>query len=318
MSVIRRRLVSPTLVAIALAAVSATSVAQRRSAPATPPAAPAMDTSTFRALQWRNVGPFRGGRANAGAGIPTQPLTYFAGYTGGGLWRTDDAGINWRNISDGFFRTGSIGAIAVAPSDPNVIYVGTGEARDPRAVVDLWRRRVSQHRSGSHLDATSGCAATRQISAVRVHPTDPECGVRRGAGRSVEGQRRARDLSHRATAARRGRWCSRARTPPAVPVTCRWTPTNPRILYAAFWDHQRTPWMVRSGGAGSGIWKSIDGGDSWTRLTEGLPKLMGKIGVAVSPANPDRVYAIVEAENGGLYRSDDAGQDVAPDCPATA
>ena len=276
----------------------------------TPPAAaaalPVLDSTTFTALSWRSVGPYRGGRANAVHGLPSNPMTYFAGYTGGGLWRTDDAGISWRNISDGFFRTSSIGAIAVAPSDENVIYVGSGEHAirgQSSTYGDGMYKSTDQGRSWTRI----GLERSRQISAVRVHPTNPDVvyvavqGDRwkgtpdRGIYRSADGGKTWTQLLKGENA-----------TSGASDLSM--DPTNPRILYAAMWDHQRMPWTVRSGGAGSGIWKSTDGGDTWTRLTEGLPKLMGKIGVSVSPANPDRVYAIVEAEAGGLYRSDDAGK----------
>ena len=268
--------------------------------------ASSFDSTTFAALAWRNVGPFRGGRANAVSGIPSQPLTYFAGYTGGGVWRTDDAGINWRNISDGFFKSSSIGAIAVAPSDPNVIYVGSGEfaVRGQSSTYgDGVYRSTDQGRTWSRI----GLATSRQISAVRVHPSNPDYAYvavqgDRWKGTTDRGIYRTTDGGKSWTHLLKGENA----TSGAVDLSM--DPTNPRILYAAFWDHQRLPWMVRSGGAGSGIWKSLDGGDSWTRLTDGLPKLMGKIGVTVSSANPDRLYAIVEAENGGLYRSDDAGK----------
>ena len=290
--------------------MSGSAAAQRRSAAVTGTAAPSVaatpDTAAFRALQWRNVGPWRGGRANTAAGIPTQPMTYFAGYTGGGLWRTDDAGINWRNISDGYFRTGSIGAIAVAPSDPNVLYVGTGEEAvrgQSSSYGDGVYRSTDQGRTWSNV----GLRATRQISAVRVHPTDPNVVYvaaqgDRWKGSVDRGIYRTRDGGATWVQVLKGLNAFSGASDLSMDAT------NPRILYATFWDHQRTPWMVRSGGEGSGIWKSIDGGDSWTRLTEGLPALMGKIGISVSPVTPDRVYAIVEAERGGLYRSDDAGR----------
>ena len=290
--------------------MSGSAAAQRRSAAVTGTAAPSVaatpDTAAFRALQWRNVGPWRGGRANTAAGIPTQPMTYFAGYTGGGLWRTDDAGINWRNISDGYFRTGSIGAIAVAPSDPNVLYVGTGEEAvrgQSSSYGDGVYRSTDQGRTWSNV----GLRATRQISAVRVHPTDPNVVYvaaqgDRWKGSVDRGIYRTRDGGATWVQVLKGLNAFSGASDLSMDAT------NPRILYATFWDHQRTPWMVRSGGEGSGIWKSIDGGDSWTRLTEGLPALTGKIGISVSPVTPDRVYAIVEAERGGLYRSDDAGR----------
>ncbi|WP_291156822.1 WD40/YVTN/BNR-like repeat-containing protein [Gemmatimonas sp. UBA7669] len=266
----------------------------------------AFDSTTFTALRWRNVGPWRGGRSVAVAGLPSNPLTYFAGYTGGGLWRTDDAGISWRNISDGWFASGSIGAIAVAPSDENVLYVGTGE-HAIRGQSSTYGNGVykstDQGRNWTHV----GLAATRQISAVRVHPGNPDVVYvaaqgERWKGTSERGIYRSTDGGKTWTLVLKGENATSGASDLSM------DPSNPRILYAAFWDHQRMPWMVRSGGAGSGIWKSSDGGDTWTRLSEGLPRLMGKIGVSVSPANPDRVYAIVEAENGGLFRSDDAGR----------
>ena len=257
-------------------------------------------------MNWRNVGPFRGGRANAATGIPSQPLTYFAGYTGGGVWRTDDAGINWRNISDGFFKSSSIGAIAVAPSDPNVIYVGSGEfaVRGQSSTYgDGMYRSTDQGRTWSRIGLTN----SKQISAVRVHPTNPDYAYvavlgDRWKGTPDRGIYRTMDGGKTWTQLLKGENA----TSGAVDLSM--DPTNPRILYAAMWDFERKPWFVRSGGAGCGIWKSLDGGETWNRLSEGLPKLMGKIGVTVSPANPDRLYAIVEAENGGLYRSDDAGK----------
>ncbi|MHB1223962.1 MAG: WD40/YVTN/BNR-like repeat-containing protein, partial [Gemmatimonadaceae bacterium] len=269
-------------------------------------AATAPDTAAFRALRWRNIGPMRGGRSVAVTGIPGRPLTHFAGYTGGGVWRTDDAGQSWRNISDGWFGSGSIGAIAIAPSDHNVIYVGTGEHAvrgQSSSYGDGVYRSTDQGKSWTHL----GLDATRQISAVRVHPDDPDVVYvaaqgDRWKGTPERGIYRSTDGGASWTLVLKGENATSGASDLSM------DPSNPRILYAAFWDNQRVPWQVRSGGAGSGIWKSTDGGDSWTRLSQGLPKLMGKIGVAVSPADPERVYAIVEAEKGGLFRSDDAGR----------
>lgn len=275
-------------------------------AQARPSGRPEPSVADYASMGWRNIGPSRGGRSVAVSGVPGQPLTFFAGYTGGGLWRTDDAGIGWRNISDGQFTSGSIGAIAVAPSDPNVIYVGTGEHAvrgQSSPYGDGVYRSTDQGRTWTNV----GLAATRQISAVRVHPADPNLVYvaaqgDRWKGTAERGIYRSRDGGATWTLVLKGV----NETSGASDLSM--DPTNPRILYAAFWDHQRRPWYVRSGGPGSGIWKSTDGGDTWTRLAQGLPALMGKVGVAVSPANPDRVFAIVEAEQGGLYRSDDAGR----------
>ncbi|MBP7549098.1 MAG: glycosyl hydrolase [Gemmatimonadaceae bacterium] len=298
-----RRALPALLLLVGPALVSA----QTRSTAATPVAArPDSSWRDVAGLGWRNIGPSRGGRSVAVAGIAGQPLTYFAGYTGGGLWRTDDAGINWRNISDGQFTSSSIGAIAVAPSDPNVLYVGSGEHAirgQSSPYGDGVYKSTDQGRTWTNV----GLAATRQISAVRVHPTDPNVVYvaaqgDRWKGTAERGIYRSRDGGSTWTLVLKGMNATSGASDLSM------DPSNPRILYAAFWDHQRTPWFVRSGGAGSGLWKSTDGGDTWTRLTQGLPALMGKIGVAVSPAQPDRVFAIVEAEKGGLYRSDDAGR----------
>ncbi len=260
----------------------------------------------FTALTLRNIGPSRGGRSVAVSGVRGMPLTYFAGYTGGGLWRTDDAGISWRNISDGFFRTGSIGAIAVANSDHNVIYVGSGE-HAIRGQSSTYGDGMYKSTDFGRTWAHSGLETTRQIAAVRVHPTDPNIVYVAAQGDRWQGST-DRGVYRSTDGGVTWSLILKGQNPTSGANDLSMDPTNPRILYASFWDHQRQPWYVRSGGAGSGIWKSMDGGDTWTRLTSGLPALMGKIGVAVSPANPDRVFAIVEAEAGGLYRSDDAGR----------
>ncbi|HEX9756063.1 MAG TPA: glycosyl hydrolase, partial [Gemmatimonadales bacterium] len=275
-----------------------------QTAPASPP-----DTSLYRTLQWRNIGPFRGGRSVAVAGVPSQPNTFYAGYTGGGLWKTEDRGEIWRNVSDGFFKTGSVGAITVARSDANVIYAGMGE-HAIRGVATHHGNGVYRSTDAGKTWTHVGLEKTRQISRIRVHPSNPDLVYvaaqgaiyaptpDRGIYRSKDGGKtweRVHFVSDSAGAS-----------------DLAMDPTNPRILYAAYWDHQRTPWQVRSGGAGSGIYKSSDGGDTWTRLggEEGgkLPKLMGKIGVDVSPVDPNVVWAIVEAEDGGVYRSEDAGK----------
>jgi photosystem II stability/assembly factor-like uncharacterized protein len=263
------------------------------------------DSTAHRAVNWRLVGPFRGGRSVAVAGFPDKPLSYLAGYTGGGLWRTDDAGISWRNISDGFFKTSSIGAIAVAPSDGNVIYVGMGE-HAIRGQSSTYGDGVYKSTDQGRTWRNVGLSATRQISAVRVHPQNPDVVYVAGQGDRWKGTA-DRGVYRSTDGGRTWSQLLKGDNPTTGPSDLAMDPTNPRILYAAMWDHQRVPWNVRSGGPGSGIYKSTDGGDTWTRLSEGLPKLMGKIGVAVS-ATPDRLYAIVEAENGGLFRSDDAGK----------
>ncbi|HSM61512.1 MAG TPA: hypothetical protein VK849_11970 [Longimicrobiales bacterium] len=260
----------------------------------------------FSAMSWRNVGPFRGGRSTAVAGVRGQPRTFYFGGTGGGVWKTTDAGETWTNVSDGFFGTGSVGAIAVAESDPNVVYVGMGE-HAVRGVTTSHGDGVYRSTDAGRTWTRVGLERTRQISRIRVHPRDPDlvyvaaqgspygATEERGVYRSRDGGA-SWDKIH---------FVSRDAGASDLAMDMR----NPRILYAAYWDHRRSPWEVRSGGPGSGIWKSTDAGDTWTELTEGLPELMGKIGVDVSRANPDRVWANVEAADGkgGVYRSDDAG-----------
>ncbi|MBK8059380.1 MAG: hypothetical protein IPK33_16440 [Gemmatimonadetes bacterium] len=217
--------------------------------------------------------------------------------------------MSWRNISDGYFKTSTIGAIAIAPSDANVIYVGSGE-HAIRGQSSSYGDGVYKSTDQGKTWVNVGLAATRQISAVRVHPNNPDVvyvaaqgdrwkgTAERGIYRSTDGGKTWVQVlkGENATSGAGG---------------LSMDPTNPRILYAAMWDHQRTPWMVRSGGPGGGIWKSTDGGDSWKRLTEGLPKLIGNLDVAVSPANPERVYAIIEAEKGAVSQRR-RGEVVAP------
>jgi len=285
-------------VAIALAASSSRPVAQSGE--------PAIRPALFQGLEWRNIGPFRGGRATTAAGVPSQPNVYYMGATGGGVWKTEDSGLTWTNISDGFFKTGSVGAIAVADSDPNVIFVGMGEA-PVRGVATSSGDGVYKSSDAGRTWTHVGLDATRHISRVVIHPGNPDIVYvaaqgspwaptpDRGVYRSMDGGKTWKQMHH-------GDNNSSGASDLAI------DPSNPRILYVAYWDHQRTPWQVRSGGPGSAIYKTADGGETWTKLSEGLPKQMGKIGIAVSPVNPQRVWANVEADEGGVYRSDDGGR----------
>jgi len=263
------------------------------------------DPKLYQAMQWRLIGPFRGGRVTAVAGVPSQPMTFYMGATGGGVWKTEDGGMTWRNISDGYFKTGSIGAIAVADSDPNVIYVGTGEAC-PRGNVSHGDG-VYKSTDGGRTWVNVGLRDTRHIARIRIHPQNPDLvyvaalghvfgpNAERGIFRSKDGGKTWEKVLYvdEKTGA----------------IDLAMDPTNPRILYAAFWQVLRQPWALISGGPGSGLYKTTDGGDTWTPLTNGLPQgIKGRIGVAVSPARPDRVWAIVEAEDGGVFRSDDGGR----------
>ncbi|MGQ0643547.1 MAG: VPS10 domain-containing protein [Gemmatimonadaceae bacterium] len=265
------------------------------------------DSTLYQALDWRNIGPTRGGRVTTVSGVPNDPFMYYMGATGGGVWKTEDAGVSWRNISDGFLKTGSIGSIAVALDDPNVIYVGMGES-PIRGVAssqgDGVYRSTDAGRTWTHV----GLEKTRTISRVLVHPKNADV-----AWVGAQGTRwiASEDRGVFKTTDGGKTWKKTLTLGPNVGVSeLALDVVNPRILYAATWEHQRLPWLVKSGGPGSSIWKSTDAGDTWTRLTEGLPKgTMGKTSVAVSPANADRVWALVEAEpEGGLYRSDDAGK----------
>jgi photosystem II stability/assembly factor-like uncharacterized protein len=232
---------------------------------------------------------------------------YYTGYTGGGLWKTEDAGITWRNISDGYFKTGSVGDIAVSESDPNVIYVGMGE-HAVRGVMTTFGDGVYKSTDGGKTWKHLGLENTRHISDVIVHPSNPDI-VYVAAQGAVHGPNPERGVYKSTDGGitwRRVLYVDENTGASSLSMDM----TNPRILYAATWQHRRYPWKVESGGPGCAIWKSTDGGETWTKITEGLPKEMGKIGVSVSRANPNRVYAIVEAEKSkaGLYRSDDGGK----------
>ncbi len=264
-------------------------------------------TDPFAKLEFRLVGPFRGGRCGAVAGHPTERLTFYMGTTGGGVWKTTDGGGFWENISDGYFQRASVGSIAVATSDPNVIYVGMGEA--------CIRENVS-HGDGVYKSSDGGSTwknvglrDTRNISTVVVDPRDPDlvyvAALGHAHGRNTErGVFRSRDGG-----ATWKRVLYRDDTTGAIDLSM--DANNPRIMYAALWDTVRLPHYMRSGGPGSGIFKTTDGGDTWTELTRkpGLPSgTLGKIGIAVAPSRSQRVYAIVEAENGAVFRSDDGGE----------
>jgi photosystem II stability/assembly factor-like uncharacterized protein len=264
-----------------------------------------IDPSLFESMAWREIGPYRGGRSAAVEGIPNQPLVYWFGSTGGGVFKTTDGGATWRAVSDGFFG-GSIGAIAVSPTDPNVVFVGTGEKTVRGNVTHgdgMWKST-----DGGTTWKHAGLADSRHIPRVRVHPSNPDLvyaavlghlfgpSDQRGVYRSADG------------GATWKRILFVNRDAGAIDLIL--DPTNPRTLYATMWRVRRTPYSLESGGEGSSLWKSTDGGDSWAELTRrpGLPKgTIGISGITVSPSNPQNLYAIVEAEDGGVFRSRDGG-----------
>ena len=266
----------------------------------------AIDQKLYNALEWRCIGPFRAGRVVAVAGDPVHQGTFYFGACSGGVWKTEDGGTNWRNVSDSFFNVASVGAVAVSDSDPNVVYAGTGEA--------CIRQNVS-HGDGVYKSTDGGATwrnigleRTRHIARVRVHPQDPDLvyvaafghaygrNPERGVYRSKDGGETWELVLHKSDRAG------------AVDISM--DANNPRILYAAIYQAQRYPWIHESGGEDSGLYKSTDGGDTWEDISSrpGMPEgIMGRIGVAASPAKPGRVWALIESQNGGLFRSDDGG-----------
>ena len=258
----------------------------------------------FEGMRFRCIGPFRGGRVCAVTGVRHQPLTFYMGATGGGVWRTTDGGSNWEVLSDKDFTRGSIGAIAVSESDPNVIYVGTGE--EPIRGNVSAGDGVYKSTDGGQTWKNLGLRSAGQISRIRVHPGNPDLvyvavqghvwgpSHERGIFRSEDGGRTWKNV------------LSVNDSTGASDLSM--DPGNPRVLYAGFWQVVRRPWELVSGGRGSGLWRSLDGGDTWKKLASGLPEgLLGKLGVAASAARPGRVWAMVESKKGGLYRSDDRG-----------
>ena len=273
----------------------------------TAPAKPGVKANDLSGvMRWRCIGPFRGGRVVAVAGHPTETATFYFGAVAGGVWKTTDAGVYWRNVSDEYFSTSSVGAIAVSESDPNVIYAGTGESCIRNNVTH--GDGVYKSTDGGQTWRNMGLRDTRHIARVRVHPRNPDIvhvaalghafgpNEERGVFRSTDGG----ETWERVLFVSDG----------AGAVDLSMDPNNPRTMYASIWQVHRSFWDIVSGGPDSGLYKTTDGGDTWIDLSErpGLPKeTLGRIGVALSPARPGRVWALIEAENGGLFRSDDGG-----------
>jgi len=266
-----------------------------------------IEPSLFGAIKWRLVGPYRGGRVTAVTGVPGHSRLYYMGATGGGVWRTTDAGITWENLSDDTFKVGTIGAIAVAASDPNVIYVGTGE-KSIRGVTTSQGDGVYRSTDAGKTWSYIGLPKAGQIARIKIHPQNPDVAYVAVQGQ-IWGPNKERGVYRTLDGGKS--WEQVLKVDSQTGATdLRMDPTNPRILYAAMWENGRKPWYILSGGHAGGIFKSRDGGDTWEKLTNGLPELIGKIGVDVCASNPNRLYAVVEAMpgKGGLYRSDDGGK----------
>ena len=257
-------------------------------------------------LQYRNIGPTRGGRVTAVSGVNKYPNTYYMGATGGGVWKTEDNGTTWNNISDGFFATPSIGAISVYQDNPDIIYVGTGTDGLRSNIIS--GKGIYKSKDAGKTWIHCGLEETRHIGAVEIHPDNPDvvfvaaignafvANEERGIYRTLDGGQNWKRVLYLSD---------------SIGFSdIKFHPANPDILYAGAWQAQRTPWTIISGGTEGGIYKSEDGGSSWNKLEQGLPVgIMGKIDLAVSAAHADKVYALIEAPQGigGLYSSEMQG-----------
>ena len=264
------------------------------------------DPALFSALKWRNIGPVRGGRSIASTGVPSRPLEYYFGAVGGGLWKTVDGGTTWNPVTDGQIHSSSVGAVAVAESSPDTVYIGMGEAciRGNIMQGDGVYKSADAGKTWKHV----GLGDTQVIARILVHPTDPDLvyvaafghpagpNDERGVFRSKDGGKTWQKILFRNNRAG------------AIDLVI--DRNNPKVLYAALWEAYRVSWQMSSGGPGSGLFKSTDGGDTWIEITrnKGLPEgVIGRIGVAISGADSNRVFALVENENGGIFSSDDGG-----------
>ena len=265
-----------------------------------------LDSKAFQSLEWRQVGPHRAGRVVAVAGHPTEYGTFYFGACAGGVWKTTNAGSHWENITDGYFNTSAVGALAVSNSDPNVIYAGTGETAIRSNISH--GDGVYKSTDGGRTWTNVGLKETRHIGEIQIHPANPDVAVvaalghawgqneDRGVYRTLDGGKTWEKVLYKSDKAG------------AIDISM--DPNNPRIIFATFWQGQRMAHGATSGGEDSGLWRSMDGGDTWEDLTRksGLPDgIWGKSGVAVSGAKAGRVWAQIEAENAGVFRTDDYG-----------
>ena len=291
------------LVLLAVSRVDTEGVSARQ---APPSAAATVDPALFSGLRWRSIGPARGGRSIAVAGSNSRPLEYYFGATGGGIWKTVDGGVTWRAVSDRFLKTSSVGAIAVSESNPDVVYAGMGEVELRGNIIqgDGIYKTTDGGKTWTHV----GLERTMSIGRIRVHPTNPDVvyvaalgdpygpNAERGVFKTTDG----------------GKTWTRSlfRNDKTGAVDLAIDPKNAEVLYAGLWEVFRTPHSLSSGGPGSGLFKTTDGGATWVELSPhaGLPKpIWGKIGITVSGADPNRLYALIEAADGGVFLSDDAG-----------
>lgn len=264
------------------------------------------DISHFAKMKWRNIGPNRGGRSLGSTGSPGRPLEYYFGATGGGLWKTTDGGQEWLPVTDGQINSSSVGAVAVAETNPDILYIGMGETQLRGSITQ--GDGVYKSEDGGKKWRHLGLKETQSIARIRIHPTNPDIvfvaalghpygdNEERGVFRSKDGGNTWQKVLYVG-----------ANTGAADLIIDK---SNPKILYATTWQVYRKTWKMWGGGEGCRLYKSVDGGDTWIDLSNnpGLPVApLGKIGITVSPANPNRLYAIVEANDGGVYRSDDAG-----------
>ena len=264
-------------------------------------------SETLKAMKYRMVGPYRGGRVTAVTGIPGQPFVYYFGSTGGGVWKTTDAGQTWNNVTDGFINTASIGAVAVSEADTNVVYVGTGSGC-PRGNIspgDGVYKSTDSGKTWNHI----GLKDSGQITEIMIHPANPDV-VYVGVLGNIFGPSEERGVFRSADGGKTWEKILYVNEKTGVSALTM-DSNNPRILYAAMWQAERKPWTLIDGGPDGGVYKTTDGGDTWNKLDLGLTGNIGRIGIDVSAANSDRLYVVAETDTetqGGIYRSDDGGK----------